>query len=498
MYTILWIFITVQIIMGGTDTLFHHELTEKLAWRQQQTHELFLHAIRNIFYAVIFFSLATVQPGGIWAYAIITVLCLEFLITLRDFVEEDLTRKLPITERVLHTILTANYGVVLALLIPVMWRWGADPTGFTPVWHGYWSLFLLFGAVVVFILGLRDFHATARLRKLYTRPIEQLIGKTESPKTILITGGTGFIGQRLIPALQHAGHKIIVLTRNSAAANLPAPISYIEDLTQIRDDDTIDIIINFAGEALSTGLWTEKKKQKIVESRIGLTQKLGALIDRLTVKPELLLNGSAIGVYGVTPPTEMTETTPIEVDGTFSQQLCLDWEAEALKAERQGLRVVLFRIGMVLDRDGAALRQLLIPTEFGGGATFGKGNQFMSWITRDDIVGMVGHIIQIPTISGPVNGVSPAPITNKVFTKAVAKALYRPTLVQIPKFVMHALGGLGREILLADQKVIPQTALDTGYSFKDPHIEAAMLQQLRAQRKAKTGITLPNAVLKEA
>jgi len=153
----------------------------------------------------------------------------------------------------------------------------------------------------------------------------------------------------------------------------------------VRDDDTIDIIINFAGEALSTGLWTEKKKQKIVESRIGLTQKLGALINRLTVKPELLLNGSAIGVYGVNPTTEMAETTPIEVDGTFSQQLCLDWEAEALKAERQGLRVVLFRIGMVLDRDGAALCQLLIPTELGGGATFGKGDQYMSWITRDDI-----------------------------------------------------------------------------------------------------------------
>ena len=497
MYTILWLFITVQIIMGATDTLVHHELTEKLAWRPQQTHELLLHAIRNIFYAIIFFGLATVQPSGVWAYAIITALCLELLLTLRDFAEEDLTRKLPMSERLLHTVLTANYGVVLALLIPVIWVWGKSPTGLTPVWYGYWSLLLIFAAISVFIFGLRDFHAMARLRKLYTRPIEQLIGKTDSPKTILITGGTGFIGRRLIPALQHAGHKIIVLTRNSRAADLPAPISYIEDLTQIRNSETINVIINFAGEALSNGLWTANKKQKIVESRIGLTQKLNALIDRLTIKPELLLNGSAIGVYGVNPTAEMTETTPIMVDGTFSQELCLDWEAEALKAEKQGLRVVLFRIGMVLDRDGAALRQLLIPTELGGGATFGKGDQYMSWISRDDIVGMVGHIIQTPTINGPVNGVSPTPITNKVFTKAVANALYRPTLVQIPKFVMRALGGLGREILLADQRVLPQTALDTGYSFKDPHIQAAMLQQLRAQRKAKRDITLPNAVLKE-
>ena len=178
---------------------------------------------------------------------------------------------------------------------------------------------------------------------------------------------------------------------------------------------------------------------------------------------------------------------------------CLDWEAEALKAESHGLRVVLFRIGMVLDRDGAALRQLLIPTEFGGGATFGKGDQYMSWITRDDIVGLIGHIIQTPTLSGPVNGVAPKPITNKVFTKAVAKALYRPTLVQIPKFVMRALGGLGQEILLADQRVIPQIAIETGYLFKDPEIEAAMLQQLRAQRRGQSAPNmLPNVVLKEA
>ena len=486
MYTILWIFITLQIIMGGTDTLFHHELTEKLAWRPKQTHELLLHAIRNIFYAVIFFGLATVQPGGLWAYGIIAALLLEFMITLRDFVEEDLTRKLPISERLLHTVLTANYGVVLALLIPVLWTWGKEPTGLTGVWHNYWSVFLIFGAVVVFILGLRDFHATARLKKLYTRPINELIETARTPKTILITGGTGFIGRRLIPALQYAGHRIIVLTRNSRAADLPAPISYIENLDHIRNEDKIDIVINFAGEALSTGLWTDKKKAKVIKSRIGITRQLNTLINRLNIKPELLLNGSAIGVYGVNPTTptgdaEIDEATPIDVDGTFSQQFCLDWEAEALKAQQHGLRVVLFRIGMVLDRDGAALRQLLIPTEFGGGATFGKGDFYMSWVTRDDIVGMVGHIIQTPKISGPVNGVAPNPVTNKVFTKAVAKALYRPTLVGIPKIIIRALGGLGREILLADQKILPKVALETGYVFKDPIIETAMLKQLRAQ-----------------
>ena len=481
MYTVLWIFITLQIVMGGTDTLYHHEFTEKLAWRESQTHELRLHAIRNVFYALIFLGLATVQPGGIWAYAIIIALCVEFLITLWDFVEEDLTRKLPITERLLHTILTANYGVVLALLIPVLWTWAQSPTGLERSWYGYWSVFLIFGAVAVFILGLRDFHAMRRLQRLFRRPATELIKKITIRKTVLMTGGTGFIGQRLVPALQEAGYDVIVLTRNSQKASLPAPIRYIENLNQIGSDEKIEIIVNFAGEALSTGFWTADKKKAIVESRVGLTQRLNQFIERLDNKPELLLNGSAIGAYGVNPIKGADETTPIDVDGAFSQKLCLDWEAEALNAKAHGLRVILLRIGMVLDRDGAALRQILIPTEFGGGATFGKGRKYMSWITRDDLVGMIGHVMQKANIEGIVNGVGPNPVTNKTFTRAVAKALYRPTLIGIPEFALRALGGLGREILLADQKLYPKVAQQTGYIFKDPLIDEAMRQQLRAQ-----------------
>ena len=134
---------------------------------------------------------------------------------------------------------------------------------------------------------------------------------------------------------------------------------------------------------------------------------------------------------------------------------------------------------MVLDRDGAALRQVLIPTELGGGATFGNGKQMMSWISRDDIVGMIGHIMATPNLEGPVNGVSPTPITNTEFTKAVASALYRPTLVSIPRFVMNALGGLGREILMADQTIYPTASLQSGYEFMDTDINAFIREQLR-------------------
>jgi len=350
MYTALWIMIILQIFMGALDTLLHHEFTEKLAWRKSQMGELKLHALRNVFYAIIFIGLGTVQPGGWWAYGIIAIMGMEFLITLRDFAEEDMTRKLPISERLLHTVVTANYGVVLALLIPVLWAWAQNPTGLAPVNYGLWTVMLIFSACAVFILGIRDFHAALRLARLTERPVSALIPQSQTPKTIFITGGTGFIGRRLIPALQQAGHSIIVLTRNANKADLPAPMTLIESFDQIHAHQKIDVVINLAGESLSNGLWTPKKRKTIRQSRIGLTQDMLAMISRLERKPELLINGSAIGVYGVTPQGEQNEDSDIQVDGTFSQELCLDWETEAYKAEAMGLRVICLRIGMVLDR----------------------------------------------------------------------------------------------------------------------------------------------------
>ena len=479
MTTIVWIFITLQIVMGGSDTMYHHEFSEKLAWRKSQTHELRLHGIRNIFYAVIFFGLGTIQPGGLWALAIIFGLATEFLITLWDFVEEDLTRKLPASERLLHTVLTANYGIVLALLVPVLWSFRHNETGLTWTWHGPWSVMMIFAAIGVLVLGLRDFHASHRLKRLWTRPAADLIPQMDKRKNVLITGGTGFVGRRLIAALQATDHKITVLTRNAATANLPAPVTLIETLDDISNDTRIDVIVNLAGESLSNGLWTKKKQDAMRESRIGLTGRLIALIARLDRKPELLLNGSAIGVYGVTPDGELREDTAITDDGTISQKLCRDWEAEARKAEAYNVRVVLLRTGMVLDREGGALSQIIVPTEFGGGAVFGRGDHMMSWITRDDLVGLIGHIMATPAITGVINGVGPEPVSNKRFTKAVASALYRPTLVSIPASFIKALGGLGREILLGDQTVIPAKALAHGYVFKDPNVETAMKANLR-------------------
>ena len=441
-----------------------------------------LHAIRNLFYAIIFAGLATLQPDGAWAYGLIIALSLEFLITLRDFVEEDLTRKLPVTERLLHTVLTANYGAVLALLIPLLWLYGKNPTGLETIWHGAWSMMLLGGAIGVLILGIRDFHAAYRLPRLTTRHPRELTTKATHQKTYLITGGTGFIGRRLITVLQYAGHNIIVLTRHVQTADLPAPVTLITDLTQIHPKTKIDVIVNLAGEPLANGFWTKTKRAEMQTSRIGMTHQIYTLIKRLERQPELLINGSAIGVYGVRPQGVMTEDAPILADGSFAQKLCLDWETEARKMDVLGVRTVLLRTGMVLDRAGGALRQILIPTELGGGATFGKGQNMMSWITRDDLVRLIVFAADTPTIHGALNGVTPTPLTNLEFTQTVARALYRPTWLQIPLVFIKALGGLGREILLADQNIYPAKALEKGFEFLDRDIGTTMNQQLRATR----------------
>jgi len=484
MTTLLWIFIAIQMAMGAVDTLYHHELTERLAWRDSQTKELKLHAIRNIAYAIAFIILALFEPGGWIATGLVILLIVEVGVTLRDFVEEDLTRKLPITERLLHTLMTANYGVVLALLLPVLIGWSQSQTMLTPIWYGFWSLLLLTGALGVTIFAMRDFHAALRLPRLRRRPPRDLLLKAP-PKSWLITGGTGFIGRRLIETLQAGGHEIIVLTRNAVTAKLPAPVTLVTDLAQIPIDKQIDCVVNFAGEALAQGFWTKTKKAEFLRSRIETTRALGVLFNRLHYRPKTLINGSAIGIYGVAPTGPLDEFTPIKHDESFAQHLCLEWEAEAEKLKTGGTRVVTLRIGMVLDREGAALAQLLIPTELGGGATFGKGDIMMSWIMRDDLVRLIQFAQIHPDIQGPLNGTAPIPVTNLTFTRAVAKALYRPTWMRLPKFVIGLMGGLGREILLADQDIRPAKALTHGFEFLDPEIGPALFDHLRAGRRTQ-------------
>lgn len=469
----LWTLVMVQMLMGAFDTLYHHEGTERLAWRASQRTELMLHGVRNLLYAVLFVALGRFEPRGVWAIALVGLLGVELFITLWDFVEEDRSRHLPATERVTHTLLTLNYGLILALLVPLLVGWASNPTALPRADHGWLSWACALGAVGVIVFGLRDLAAARRAPRLVEADPASLAAALLDRHTILVTGGTGFIGRRLVASLAAAGHEVIVLTRNPKAARLAAPVRLVASLDEIAAHCPIDAIVNLAGEPISDAPWTLRKRRRILRSRLRVTRDVLRLAARLDRRPEVLVSGSAIGIYGLrdaTPLTESDRGTPC-----FSQRLCAAWEAAAAGAGSLGLRLVTLRTGLVLAAEGGMLARMLTPFEFGLGGPFGNGRHMMSWIHRDDIVRLIVHAITTPSLSGAVNATAPAPVTNADFSKALGRALARPAALPVPAAPLRAaLGDFAHELLLSGQYVVPRAALDSGFVFAYPTIDAAL------------------------
>src|SRR5262245_61697063 len=478
---LLWSLVAIQFALGAFDVLFHHELTERLAWRRSQRRELVLHGARNAIYTVLFLGLGWLEPHGVWAILVLLLLAAEVVVTLIDFVEEDLTRHLPASERVTHTLLALNYGAILVLLVPTLLAWAGEPSALVPVWYGLGTVAATLAAVGVFVFGLRDSFAARRIKRLVPAGAAELVAALPNRQRVLITGATGFIGCRLTEALAAAGHDVIVLARDPLkAAALRPPFRLVTSFDQIDSKTAIDAIVNLAGEPIADGLWTRRKRRRILGSRLRITRQVVRLIARLECRPAVLINGSAIGWYGLWQDEELTE-----FDGgkrCFSHRVCEAWERATKHAERLGTRVVRLRIGLVLSTEGGMLGRLLLPFELGLGGPIGSGRQWMSWIERDDLIRLIAHAIATPRLTGPVNATAPTPVTNAGFAAEAARALHRPALLRLRAWLLGLVaGGRAKEWPIGGQVVIPDKADVSGFVFRHVTLASALAALLAGE-----------------
>jgi len=292
---------------------------------------------------------------------------------------------------------------------------------------------------------------------------------------VFITGGTGFLGAALSDGLLAEGHSVTILSRSSKDRALKLGMAYCEgNPTKSgpwqKEVSLHDVVINLAGASIFR-TWTDKNKEAIRNSRILTTRNLVDAIGQAK-KNITLLSGSAVGYYGFRDDEELDENSAPGDD--FLAGLVQDWEGEARRAEEFGARVVLCRIGVILGRDGGALSKMLSVFRWGLGSPLGSGAQWFSWISLHDLVNIFLYLVENKSISGPVNCTSPKPVTNRVMTRALGRALHRPTILPpVPAMLIKGLLGEFSDVFVKGQKVIPKKLLEDGFVFEYPEIEEA-------------------------
>lgn len=298
---------------------------------------------------------------------------------------------------------------------------------------------------------------------------------------ILVTGGTGFIGGSLCPALLSEGHAVSVYSRypNKVASIFDNRVEQISSLRNLTEDDHFDAIVNFAGAPIFASRWSEERKQVLLDSRINTTRLLIDFIARAKTKPAVLLSGSAIGFYGNQGNTLLDEFSSGLDD--FGHQLCAAWEHEAVAAKEHGVRVCLLRTGLVIGKNGGFLEPMIQSFKFGLGGKLGSGNQWMPWIHIDDYVAMCKALLNNDALEGIFNLTAPNPATNRDFTQALAAQLKRPALLPMPDWVLKLMLGERAELLLGSQRVIPKRLQDAGFQFKYPALDAALANVLASR-----------------
>ncbi len=293
---------------------------------------------------------------------------------------------------------------------------------------------------------------------------------------VLITGGTGFIGKHLSKTLTERGHELVIVTRRKDVTHPQGRISYMQwdtGASGILPDNTpaVDAVINLAGESIGNNRWSPQVKEKILSSRVDTTKAIVSSIEKNIIKPKVLINASAIGIYGTNEERLFHENDTGEND--FLAGVCKAWEAEAIKAEKLNIRTVMVRTGVVLGKEGA-LQKMVTPFKFFVGGPLGSGRQWMSWIHIDDLVNIYIHALEHDDISGPVNAVAPNPVRMSEFAKALGTVMHRPAIMPAPDFALKMILGEMSDLVLKGQQVSADKIINSGFRFEYPELSGAL------------------------
>ena len=298
---------------------------------------------------------------------------------------------------------------------------------------------------------------------------------------IAISGSNGLIGSALVSRLKEEGHTIVVLTRNkkSKTGVYWNPRRKILDATALEG---CDAVVHLAGENIAGLRWTRGKKKRILLSRVKSSQLLASAITSLQKRPAVFISASAIGYYGDCGSEIADESSPV---GTgFLADVCRDWENAAAEISASGIRTVFLRFGLVLDAKGGALAKMLPAFRCGLGGRIGSGTQYVSWVTLADAVRAAIFCLNRAEVQGPINVVSPMPVTNERFTQSLAAELHKPALLPLPRSAVQLLfGEMGETLLLFSSRVLPRRLLSEGFTFEQENIEQALAAVLRQKAK---------------
>jgi uncharacterized protein len=294
---------------------------------------------------------------------------------------------------------------------------------------------------------------------------------------VVITGGSGLIGSAVARELGGAGHEIVVLSRAPSKVTLPPNTRAVEwdgktgeGWASLLDAGTA--IVHLAGESIAGGRWTEEKKRRIRASRVESGAAVMAAIRQAKEKPRVLLQGSAVGLYGPCGDEIVTESHPPGRD--FLAEVCVEWEASTAEAESLGVRRAVLRTGIVLSTDGGALPKMALPFKLGAGGPLGGGRQWFPWIHLADEVGAIRFLLEREDARGPFNLTAPEPLTNRDFSRVLGRALHRPSLAPAPGFALRLVLGEMADMLLHGQRAVPQRLLELGYVFRYPEALPAL------------------------